>query len=67
MALPALSLGLESDRAAWRTREHPPSSLWSPAGFTDAYRDDLEITDPELAEIAAEVVPSCDCQSTTQR
>jgi len=52
MALPALSLGLESDRERWRSSDLSPSDLWNPAGFSTHGSDALELDDAELGELA---------------
>lgn len=55
MALPALSVGLESERARWRGSGDSASDLWNPAGFSTHGHESLELDDAELGELAAEL------------
>ncbi|NOY24903.1 MAG: hypothetical protein GXP62_03435 [Oligoflexia bacterium] len=55
MALPALSLGLESDREHWRASGASASDLWNPAGFSTHGQESLELDDAELDELAVEI------------
>ncbi len=55
MALPGLSLGLESERAAWRSRGAPPAELWNPAGFATHDGHALELDADQPRELAREI------------
>ena len=55
MALPMVSLGLESDRERWRPSGASPAELWNPASFSTFDSDALELDDAELGELAREI------------
>jgi len=55
MALPVICIGLEDERARWRAEQQSPEALWNPSGLSTYGRDDLEITDETVAELAHDI------------